>query len=65
MRRAKLGWSVLVLVLAGCGPKQPEFDERYAAARQKLDASAAAIDREIAASGGTVDAAAATAPASP
>ena len=65
MRWANPDWPVPVVLLAlllvsGCGRQQPDFDERYAAARQKLEASAAAIDHEIAASASASDAAAAT-----
>ncbi len=58
MRRARTGWVLLALVLLGCCRK-PDFDERYTAARQKMEASASAIDHEIAASDGASDAAAA------
>ena len=65
MRRANPAWPVPVVLLAllllgSCGRQQPDFDERYAAARQKLEASAAAIDHEIAASASASDAAAGT-----
>lgn len=59
MRRAVTIWAVFVVVLSGCGRK-PDFDERYTAARQKLEASASAIDHELAASAGASDAAAAS-----
>lgn len=59
MRRAKTGSMLLVLLLLlGCG-RQPDFDERYAKASQQLEASATAIDAEIAASASASDAAAA------
>lgn len=62
MRRAITGWVVLMLalVLSGCGRNQPDFGERYEAARQQLEASATAIDHDIAASASASDAAAAT-----
>jgi hypothetical protein len=59
MRRAKTVLAVLALLLFDCGRKQPDFDERYATARQKLEASAAAIDNDIVASASASDAAAA------
>ena len=65
MRRARTGWVVLALLLGGCGRQQPDFDERYATARQKLEASAAAIDHELAASASASDAAAASTDAAP
>ncbi len=62
MRRAITGWVVLMLalVLSGCGRNQPDFGERYETARQQLEASATAIDHDIAASASASDAAAAT-----
>ena len=60
MRRAKTGCVLLVFLLLGCGRK-PDFDERYSAARQKLEASASAIDHEIAASDDASDPAVASA----
>ena len=59
MRPTKTAIVVIALVLFGCR-KQPDFDQRYTAARQKLEASAAAIDNEIVASASASDAAAAT-----
>lgn len=59
MRRAKTGSVLLAFVLLGCG-RQPDFDERYATASQQLEASATAIEHEIAASASASDAAAAT-----
>ena len=49
MRRVRLIAAAAVL-LAGCQREPETFDDRYSAARQQLDASAAAIDREIEAS---------------
>ena len=49
MRRVRLIAAAAVL-LAGCQREPETFDDRYNAARQQLDASAAAIDREIEAS---------------
>ena len=49
MRRVRLIAAAAVL-LAGCQREPATFDDRYNAARQQLDASGAAIDREIEAS---------------
>ena len=48
---------ILTGVLSGCERKPPAFDQRYDQARQKLEASATMIDREIAASESASDAA--------
>ena len=49
MWRVRLIAAAAVL-LAGCQREPETFDDRYNAARQQLDASGAAIDREIEAS---------------
>ena len=49
MRRAGIIAAGAVL-LAGCQREPATFDDRYNAARQQLEASGAAIDREIEAS---------------
>ena len=57
MRGAGTGLALLALLLAGCERKPPDFDQRYDHARTQLEASAAAIDRDIAASASASDAA--------
>ncbi|MEO7248393.1 MAG: hypothetical protein ABIW31_08040 [Novosphingobium sp.] len=57
MRWSPIGCLVMALMLSGCGRKQPTFDERYDNARQKLEASAKMIDRDILASGSSSEAA--------
>ena len=69
MRRVRLIAAAAVL-LAGCQREPATFDDRYNAARQQLDASGAAIDREIEASAsadaaGAVGAGASNAAAAP
>ena len=49
MRRVRIIAAGAVL-LAGCQREPETFDDRYNAARQQLEASGAAIDREIEAS---------------
>lgn len=53
----RLALLIGLLVLAGCR-REPSFDERYKAAQQRLDAKAAAIDRELTDSGSDAAAAA-------
>jgi len=50
-------FAVLALVLLAACKREPDFDTRYKAAEQQLQASSAAIDRELDAAQG--DAAAA------
>lgn len=40
--------AIIALALCACS-REPSFDERYAATRQKLSDKSAAIDRELAA----------------
>ena len=54
MRGAVIAGLIAALALGGCSRK-PDFNQRYDAARHQLEASAAAIDRDIAASASAGD----------